>query len=245
MHVLALDTATEACSVAVLVDASAEGRGGRIIEAFELAPRRHAKLVLPMVESMLAEAGLELAAIDAIAVGRGPGAFTGVRLAIAMAQGLALGADRPVVTVSTLATLAQGAVGRQAGPGDRILALIDARMGEVYAGSFVVDESGLVIAVGDEQVSPPAALPMPESPFIVVGSGFAAYRRALIDAWGAEPRVSAPDALPHAAHLARLAARDLARGLAVDAADARPVYLRDKVALTVAEQQAARGSGVA
>lgn len=240
MHILALETATEACSVAVLIDAAADGRGGRVIEAFELAPRRHAELVLPMMESVLAEAGLSLTDIDAIAVGRGPGAFTGVRLAIAMAQGLALGAHRPVVTVSTLATLALGAVGHGARTGDRVLALIDARMGEVYAGSFVVDASGLVIAVGDEQVSPPAALPMPESPFAAVGSGFAVYRHVLVDRWGAEPAASAPEALPHAGDLARLAARDFARGLAVEAGAVRPVYLRDKVALTVDEQRDAR-----
>lgn len=240
MHILALDTATEACSVAVLVDASAEGRGGRIIEAFELAPRRHAELVLPMVESVLAEAGLELAAIDAIAVGRGPGAFTGVRLAIAMAQGLALGAGRPVVTVSTLATLAQGAVGRHAGPGDRILALIDARMGEVYAGSFVVDGEGLAVAADEERVLAPAAITPPAGPVFVVGSGYAAYREPLTALSGVSVSGGDPEALPRAADLARLAARDLARGLAVDAADARPVYLRDKVALTIAEQTAAR-----
>jgi tRNA threonylcarbamoyladenosine biosynthesis protein TsaB len=240
MQILAIDTATEACSVAVLKDAAADGSGGHVVEAFEIAPRRHAELVLPMVESVLAGAGLDLAAIDAIAVGRGPGAFTGVRLAIAMAQGLALGANRPVVTVSTLATLALGAVDDGACAGDRVLALIDARMGEVYSGTFQIDDAGLVTAMDEEQVLPPTAVRPPEAPFAVIGSGFATYRDALVRHWGAVPNVCAPDALPRAAHLARLAARDFARGLAVDAGAARPVYLRDKIALTIDEQTAAR-----
>jgi len=242
MHVLALDTATEACSVALLIDAAADGRGGRLVESFKIAPRRHAELVLPMVESVLAEAGLRLTAIDAIAVGRGPGAFTGVRLAIAMAQGLALGAGRPVVAVSTLATLAQGAVGRDAKPGDRVLALIDARMGEVYAGAFLVGNDGLVAPDGDEAVCAPAALAAPAGDVIVVGSGWGAHREAFLAHWGRAPRAADPDALPRASDLARLAARDFAKGLAVDAAAVRPVYLRDKVALTCDEQRAARAA---
>jgi len=243
MHVLALDTATEACSVALLVDATAEGRGGRLVEAFEVAPRRHAELVLPMVGSVLAEAGLGLDAVDAIAVGRGPGAFTGVRLAIAMAQGLALGAGRPVVTVSTLATLAQGAVGRLAGRGTRVLALVDARMGEVYAGAFGVDDNGLVVPLGHESVCAPATVAVPEGDFVAVGSGWGAYREVFLARWGRMPVAEDPEALPRAGDLARLGARDLAHGRAVDAGAARPLYLRDKVALTVDEQLAGRAVG--
>ncbi len=242
MHVLALDTATEACSVALLVGATADGRGGRVVEAFEVAPRRHAELVLPMVESVLAEAGLDLAAVDAIGVGRGPGAFTGVRLAIAIVQGLALGAGKPVVPVSTLATLAQGAVGRVAGPGEQVLALIDARMGEVYAGAFTVDDAGLVDPLGEERVLPPAAVMAPAGDFVAVGSGWAAHRESLREGFQREPVAADPEALPRAGDLARLAARALATGCALDAAVAQPVYLRDKVALTVDEQIAARAA---
>jgi tRNA threonylcarbamoyladenosine biosynthesis protein TsaB len=243
MHVLALDTTTEACSVALIVDATAEGRGGRLRERFEIAPRRHAELVLPMVGSVLAEAGLALRDVDAIAFGRGPGAFTGVRLAIAIAQGLALGADRPVVPVSTLATLAQGAVARRVAPGDRVLALIDARMGEVYAGAFAVDDEGLVRPLGDERVLPPGVVAAPDGPFVAVGSGWDAHRDVLLASWGRSPVADDGDALPRAGDLARLAARELAAGRAQDAARARPVYLRDKVALTVDEQVAARALG--
>ncbi|PBS14390.1 tRNA (adenosine(37)-N6)-threonylcarbamoyltransferase complex dimerization subunit type 1 TsaB, partial [Lysobacteraceae bacterium NML93-0793] len=116
MKLLAFETATEACSVAVWDD-------GRILERFEIAPRRHAELALPWAEQLLAEAGLARAQLDAIAVSRGPGAFTGVRLGIALAQGIALALDRPVVAASTLAVLALRA---DAAPGTRVLAAIDA-----------------------------------------------------------------------------------------------------------------------
>ena len=116
MKLLAFETATEACSVALWID-------GDVRERFEIAPRRHAGLALPWADALLAEAGVAKSQLDAIAVGRGPGAFTGVRLAIAIAQGIALALDRPVVPVSTLAALAMRA------PGDRILSAIDARMG--------------------------------------------------------------------------------------------------------------------
>ena len=122
MKLLAFETATEACSVAVYVD-------GEVRERFEIAPRRHAELALPWAEQLLAEAGMAKSQLDAIAVGRGPGAFTGVRLAIALAQGIALALDRPLLPVSTLARL--GDAGAEA---TRILAAIDARMGEVYVG---------------------------------------------------------------------------------------------------------------
>ena len=121
MNLLALDTATEACSAALLI-------GDDIIERSEIAPRRHAELILPMIESLLGEAGISRRQIDAIAVGRGPGAFTGVRLAISVAQGLALGLDVPVVPVSSLAALAQDAPTDIDAP---ILAVIDARMAHI------------------------------------------------------------------------------------------------------------------
>ena len=127
MRLLAIETSTEACSVAVMVR-------GDVLERFELAPRRHAGLVLPWAEALLAEAGLRRSALDAIAVGRGPGAFTGVRLGISIAQGIALGLDLPLLPVSTLAVLAQG--GLRGAEGRPVVAAIDARMGEVYCGTF-------------------------------------------------------------------------------------------------------------
>ena len=123
MKLLALELSTEACSVALWVD-------GEVSERFEVAPRRHAELALPWAGQLLAEAGIARSQLDAIAIGRGPGAFTGVRLAIAIGQGIALALGRPMVAVSTLATLALPA------GGPRVLAAIDARMGEVYSAAF-------------------------------------------------------------------------------------------------------------
>ncbi|MGB5065729.1 MAG: tRNA (adenosine(37)-N6)-threonylcarbamoyltransferase complex dimerization subunit type 1 TsaB, partial [Candidatus Competibacter sp.] len=146
MKLLALDTATDACSAAVWVD-------GVVHERYELAPRRHAALILPMIEAVLAEAGLRPAQLDAVAFGRGPGAFTGVRIAVGIAQGIAFAADLPVVPVSTLAALALG-VGRETGHA-RLAVALDARMSEVYWGTYVVtaDDAELL---GEERVCAPA-----------------------------------------------------------------------------------------
>jgi tRNA threonylcarbamoyladenosine biosynthesis protein TsaB len=225
MRILALDTATEACSVALWLD-------GAILERFEIAPRRHAALVLPMADALLAEAGIGKRQLDGIAVGRGPGAFTGIRLAIAVAQGLGVALDRPLLPVSTLASLAMG-LRAQALP---ILALIDARMGEVYAGAFAPDADGLVTPIGDEAVLAPDRVVAPGAAFVGIGTGFGAFPQALQVRFGGTLRESRRDALPHAADLARLAARDLAAGRGVDPLAAQPFYLRDKVALTLAEQ---------
>ena len=151
MKLLALDTATDACSAAVWVD-------GVVHERYELAPRRHAALILPMIEAVLAEAGLRPAQLDAVAFGRGPGAFTGVRIAVGIAQGIAFAADLPVVPVSTLAALALG-VGRETGHA-RLAVALDARMSEVYWGTYVVtaDDAELL---GEERVCAPAAVTAP------------------------------------------------------------------------------------
>ena len=230
MKLLAFETATEACSVAVYVD-------GEVSERFDLAPRRHAELALPWAEDMLAEAGIARSQLDAIAVGRGPGAFTGVRLAIAVAQGIALALDRPVLPVSTLAALAMRA------DGDRILASIDARMGEVYLGAFSRRGDDLV-ALDDEVVVKPDDATIPEGDsWHGVGTGFAAAEAALsLRLHGRLATVDAA-ALPHAADVARLAALAFARGEAVAAERIEPAYLRNNVALTLAEQQALRAKG--
>ncbi|MDQ3511493.1 MAG: tRNA (adenosine(37)-N6)-threonylcarbamoyltransferase complex dimerization subunit type 1 TsaB, partial [Pseudomonadota bacterium] len=159
MKLLAFETATEACSVALWID-------GQVLERFELAPRRHAELSLPWAGELLAEAGIAKSQLDGIAVGRGPGAFTGVRLAIALAQGIALALDRPVVPVSTLAALAAsvqptgslaGSVGGESGTCG-VLAAIDARMGEVYSAAFRVGDGWVVEALGEETVSAPGCV---------------------------------------------------------------------------------------
>lgn len=201
MNILALETATEAFSVAVL-------SGDRLHDHHEVAPRRHAELLLPTVERLLAEADLTLSDLDAIAFGRGPGAFTGVRIAVSAAQGLAFGAGLPVVPVSTLSALAQGAL--DAGH-SRVFAAIDARMEEIYAGCFEADVEGLAVAHGDEWLGAPARFPMPDGDWHPTGTGTVNH------------------ALPTAAAIARIAARDFHTGLAIPAERAMPTYLRDKV----------------
>lgn len=221
MKLLAIETATEACSAALWVD-------GVLTTRHEVAPREHTRLILPMMDALLAEAGLRLPDLDALAFGRGPGAFTGVRIAAAVIQGAAFAADLPVVPVSTLAALAQQGI--DAGS-PRVLAAIDARMDEVYWGAFQADNQGFAVAVGAEQVIAPDAVPIPEGEgWRGVGSGWAAYEDALRARLGECVADIDAEALPAAAEVVRLAVRDFNAGLAVPAEQALPVYLRDKVA---------------
>lgn len=228
MNLLAIETATEACSVALI-------HGDEVIARSELAPRRHAERVLPMADELLAEAGLARHALDAIAVGRGPGAFTGVRLAVSLAQGMALALDVPVVTVSSLAALALEAP--DDGDDAAILAVIDARMGEVYAACYRRDGEGGLATLADERVCTADALLLPEAKvWQVVGSGWATYESVLRERLGHEPCFADGARYPQAVHVAELAAREFKAGRAQAPELALPVYLRDKVALTLVEQ---------
>lgn len=233
MNLLALETATEACSVALWLD-------GDVLERHELAPRRHAELALAWVDELLAEAGLASSQLDAIACSRGPGAFTGVRLAVALTQGLGLGLDRPVLGVSTLEALAVPAM-RAIDAGDdtveTVLAAIDARMGEVYLAEYrrVADDAWQ--REGDEIVIAPEQVALvPQRPRIGVGSGFAAGSGALATRLGTDLRRVDASALPHAGDVAQLAVGAWARGEALAPEHLQPAYLRNKVALTLAEQ---------
>ncbi|HED40783.1 MAG TPA: tRNA (adenosine(37)-N6)-threonylcarbamoyltransferase complex dimerization subunit type 1 TsaB, partial [Chromatiales bacterium] len=143
MKLLAIDTATEACSAALSIN-------GEISERYEIAPRQHATLILPMIDSLLSEAGITLAQMDAIAFGRGPGAFTGVRIGVGVVQGLAFSIERPVVPVSSLAAMAYGAMAKF--NATNVLAGIDARMGEVYWGAYQRSSDGGMREVGEESV---------------------------------------------------------------------------------------------
>ncbi|QVL20103.1 tRNA (adenosine(37)-N6)-threonylcarbamoyltransferase complex dimerization subunit type 1 TsaB [Pseudomonas qingdaonensis] len=215
---LALDTATEACSVALLHD-------GKVLSHYEVIPRLHAQKLLPMIQTMLAEAGIALSAVDAIAFGRGPGAFTGVRIAIGVVQGLAFALERPVLPVSNLALLAQRAL-REHGA-EQVAAAIDARMDEVYWGCYQ-QQAGEMRLLGSEAVQAPEQVSLPPG---AAGDWFGAGT-----GWGYAERlpvaVSGQDAgmLPHALDLLTLArfAWDRGEGIAPDLA--QPVYLRDKVA---------------
>lgn len=226
MNILALDTATESCSVALLA-------ADTLIERSDLTPRRHAEFVLPMAESLLAEAGLARSQLDGVAVGCGPGAFTGVRLAVSVAQGLAFALDIPVVTVSSLAALAMEA------PADEtaVLAVIDARMGEIYAGAFRRGEDELVEAIDDEHVCKADDLALPAADaWHVVGTGWGAYEDALRRRLPSAPRCTDAERYPQARHVARLAVPRFAAGHTLAPEEALPVYLRNKVAQTLRER---------
>jgi tRNA threonylcarbamoyladenosine biosynthesis protein TsaB len=224
MKILAIDTATEACSAALLIDAT-------LLTRYAEPRRGHAELILPMVDELLAESGVSLKSLDCIAVGRGPGAFTGVRVAVSVAQGLAYGAERSVVPVSDLAALAQRAA--DAHQVSVVLACIDARMGEVYWGGFRVQADGLVSACSEEQVGVPELVEL-ECTEDWVGAGTGGGAHPGMGSGPTERRRSPLkiDALllPRAEEIARLAARDFREGRAVPPEQALPVYLRDRVA---------------
>ena len=222
MRVLALETATEACSVALWLD-------GAIIERHEIAPRGHADRVLAMMEAVLAEGGVALRDLDGIGFGRGPGAFTGVRIAAGVAQGSAFGADLPVAPVSTLAALARGVLVEDTT--ERVLAAIDARKGEVYWGAYQRAGDGTVISSVEECVVSPEQVPIPDGAgWFGAGTGWGAYHVALSERLGDRLVGWEDDRLPRARDVAALAAERLALGEGLPAEAAAPVYLRDRVA---------------
>jgi tRNA threonylcarbamoyladenosine biosynthesis protein TsaB len=228
MKLLAIDTATEALSVAVWND-------GEVREHFEVIGRGHAERVLPLVDRLLAEAGWSLASLDAIAFGRGPGAFTGVRIAVSTAQGLAFGAGLPLVPVSDLAALGRRALDAAAAKGtlaDAALACLDARMGEVYAALVHgIPQGGVQLAF--ESLRKPGTLDpgevAPSLRLVGAGHGWSAYPE-LAQAWTGRLASIDPDLLPRADEIAALAAIEVAAGRALPADEAQPVYLRDDVA---------------
>ena len=230
MNLLAIETSTENCSVALHCN-------GEFISRSEIAPRRHAELLLPMCEEVLAEAGLSRRQLDMIAVGRGPGAFTGVRLAISAAQGIALALDLPVIPVSSLTALALDAPNN----GHPILAVIDARMGEIYAGTFRRDERGLVQPLGMESVGSAEVLKVAAGQsWNVIGTGWDSYAEMIRARLESDPVWVQGQRFPQATAIARLAIREASNGNSLAPELALPVYLRDKVALTIKERQQVR-----
>lgn len=226
MNLLAIDTSTECGSVALSVEQG-------VMERSAVMPRQHAEQLLPWIDGLLADAGLARTQIDAIAVGRGPGGFTGVRLAVAVAQGLAWALQRPLLAVSSLAALAMQAGGA---PGDRVLAAIDARMGELYLGRFRIDDAGLAVALGEEWMASPAAVELPDRAWRGVGSGFAAADGLLAQRLASQLQAVDAQRYPQASAIARLALPMLARGETLAPEQLEPAYLRNKVAQTLAER---------
>lgn len=222
MKLLAIETSTVACSAA-LYD------GVEVRERFEIAPREHAELLLPMIDTLLAEAGWARTQIEVVAFGRGPGAFTGLRIAASVAQGIALGLAVPVVPVSTLAALAHGAM--RDGCGTRVLAAMDARMNEVYWGIYGDDDAGRPVLWGEERVCGAAAAPLPKCPgWFGAGDGWTAYGEVLRPRLGARLAGWDGGRYPHARDVAALAAPIYKEGGALPPEQALPVYLRDNVA---------------
>lgn len=236
-RVLALDAATEACSVALLC-------GGDVLGRSMEAGKGNAQQLLAMVAELMAEGQVTWSMLDGIAASIGPGAFTGVRISVSVAQGLAFGAGLPVVPVNTLEALALQVLEGAAG---RAIACLDARMGEVYWGCFAADARRGLIAASVPEVAPPQSVTLPVSAGWAggeagaevrgIGRGFSAYPDL---AERLKLKIGEPErrALPNAREMARLGALRLGEGGGIDPAELQPLYLRDKVALTEAERAA-------
>lgn len=219
---LAIDASTEACSVALQINE-------QVISRFELCPQSHSLLLLPMVDEVLKEAGVKLTELDGLIFGRGPGSFTGVRIGIGVAQGLALSAQLPVVGVSTLQAMAQLAFDKH--DQEKVLSVIDARMSEVYSGYFVIDDSGIMQLHGEESVLPPENLAFHYQaqaiPAFAVGTGWDAYTETLSPL---KTQAQAPDILyPDATAMLKIGINAFEHGQSVSAEQAQPVYVRDTV----------------
>jgi len=223
MRILALETSTEYCSVALW-------QGGVVIDRCELVGQKHSEVLIEMLDGLLREAGVKLAQLDGIAFGMGPGSFTGVRIACGVAQGLALGADLPVFGVSTLQALAQ-ASGR-----DKVIAALDARMAEVYHAAYEKRDGEWVTVCEPSLCLPQVAPRVAGSGWFGAGSGFAAHGAALNERYAEQLTGSDAQAVPQASAIATLAASRFAAGEGMDAAQAMPLYLRDKVALKTSER---------
>ncbi len=234
MNLLAFDTSTERLSVAV------QRADGRRFEHAGAGGPQASQALIPTVQALLAQAGLPLDALRAIVFGRGPGSFTGLRTACSVAQGLAYGARGgagvPVLPVDTLLAVAEAA--RRSHGATQVLALLDARMGEVYSAAWA-HAQGTWVAQADTVVGPPESLRLPTgADWVLAGNAFAPYAARLPAALAGLPRI---EALPTAAALLELAPALLAAGRALAADQALPLYIRDKVAQTEAERAAAAG----
>lgn len=221
MNLLALDASTDACSVALWLD-------GKLDERFDVVPRGHTDLILPMVDELINGAGLTLADMDAIAFARGPGAFTGVRIATGVVQGLAYAKDLPVIPVSTLAALAQGAWREH--QWQHVVACLDARMDEVYWGAYQYIDGRMQAVAADECVTAAhQAPPLEGDEWAGAGSGWSAYAEDLQARYQGQIKRLDGDCYPHAQDIAVLASFAAAAGEMLPVEQALPVYLRDKV----------------
>ena len=223
MNILALDTSTEYCSVALWHD-------GAVVERCELAGQKHSEMLIGMIDALLKDAGFGINAMNGIAFGKGPGSFTGVRIACGAAQGLAFGANLPVAGVCTLEALAE-ASGKS-----RVIAALDARMGELYHAAYEKRDDVW------ETVSEPCLCKPEDAPEVSgenwfgTGSGFAMHGKTLDEKYAGQLSGMDGSMVPQAAAIATLGAVQFALRRGVDAAQALPLYLRDKVALKTSER---------
>lgn len=220
MKLLAIDTSTEACSAALKVNDD-------ILSRFELAPRRHTELILPMIDELMTEAGLAPQQLDGLAYGRGPGAFTGVRIAAGIVQGIAFAADLPVVSVSSLAAIAQ-AIYRQQNS-SRVIAAIDARMNEIYW-CYYQAHHGVMQACIEEGLYSAESVPIPEhNTWVGAGSGWFAYAEMLTQRVSDRLDATIGNVYPDALDILTLGEQAFLRGETISADQVAPIYLRDKV----------------
>ncbi len=219
VKLLGIETATEACSAAVLVD-------GEVVERFEVSPRKHNELILPMCEAVLADAGISLKQLDGIAFGCGPGAFTGIRIAASVTQGIALAHDLPVASISTLANLAYQA--DEVEVDELIMPAIDARMDEIYWGLYKRTRDSVEL-VAEERVQLPGEVSVVDSISCGLGTGWGAYKQVLQQRVNSDRENIIEDALPHAKVTVQLAKNKYLSQQMVDAMHALPVYLRNQV----------------
>ncbi|MBS3953966.1 MAG: tRNA (adenosine(37)-N6)-threonylcarbamoyltransferase complex dimerization subunit type 1 TsaB [Methylomicrobium sp.] len=227
MKLLAVETATEACSAALVVN-------GEIRERFELAPRIHTQRILPMIESLMAEADLRPQQLDAIAFGCGPGSFTGVRIATGVIHGIAFGADLPVVPVSTLAALAQDAF--DSTNASVVFSAMDARLSEIFWAVYQRDANGFAQLSGKESVIPADQADACHQKGVGVGSAWRVYSEVLLAKLPQSVISFDADRLPRASAVASLGVQGMLAGKAVPVEEAMPVYLRDKVAKKESER---------
>jgi tRNA threonylcarbamoyladenosine biosynthesis protein TsaB len=223
LKILVLETSTELCSAALWLDGEVDSRE-------VVAGQRNSELLLPMVDALLAAHDISARDLDGVAFGSGPGAFTGVRIACGVAQGIAFGIDVPVAGIGTLLALAA------ASGAERVVCCLDARMGEVYHAAYEKRGDDFVEVHAPGLYKPAAVPALPEGRWSGCGSGFAVFREELAARYAGSLEHVIENVVPHAREIAVLAAKQFARGNTVDAADALPLYVRNKVALKVNER---------
>jgi len=226
MNILAIDTSTEACSAALYID-------GQLSSRYQLAPREHSRLILKMIDGLLVDANITVSDLDAIAFGRGPGSFMGVRIAAGVVQGIAFACDIPVIPVSSLKAIALRAY--EESHVSQVLVAIDARMDEVYWAIYKMKQLNWSLD-GDEQVISPDkidltdVLQQEEKNWVGAGTGWASYADRLLPASRFQLHSVLPECLPSAEGIVKLAVEEFKLGNTVTAAEAIPVYLRNNVA---------------